>query len=553
MGETPMGTHLPPPALLRGDFFAARAELETALAQGDAPEVHQLLAGVCLVLEDLDGAQRHAEAAYRGHRDAGNPAGAAAAAILIAEVHEWRGDEAGISGWLARARRLVDEAGECVERGYLELARTGCVVPDVVELEASADVAFATARRFGDSDLEVRALADGGLALVSQGRVADGLARLDEAMAAVVAGDVRSYAVAGMSCCAMLHACDRAGDLDRAGHWADAVFRSARNRFGEPPPVVLQSHCRLMYGTILAELGRWDEAEVQFLRTREGTTCLHYRADASARLAELRIRQGRVAEAAELLAGYEDCREAATAQARLSAARGETDIAAATLRRALHEESTNLLARGPLLSLLVEVELARGELKPAVGAAEELGSIAAAVDVPLLHALAALGAARVAGATGGDAAPHLHAALRSIPAGQRLLLRADVQLELAAALRDTDRGAAIAEARAALATYERLESRRSAGQAAALLRELGVSARMRSDPEPEAMLSRREREVLELVAAGLSNGEIAQRLFITPKTAEHHVSSILGKLGVRTRAEAAVLGSARATGVRGQG
>jgi DNA-binding NarL/FixJ family response regulator len=53
------------------------------------------------------------------------------------------------------------------------------------------------------------------------------------------------------------------------------------------------------------------------------------------------------------------------------------------------------------------------------------------------------------------------------------------------------------------------------------------------------VLSRREREVVPLVAEGLSNAEIARRLFVTPKTVEHHVTSILGKLGLRTRAEVA--------------
>jgi DNA-binding NarL/FixJ family response regulator len=59
------------------------------------------------------------------------------------------------------------------------------------------------------------------------------------------------------------------------------------------------------------------------------------------------------------------------------------------------------------------------------------------------------------------------------------------------------------------------------------------------DPARQLGLTRREREVLGLVAEGLTNREIAQALFVTEKTAGAHVSSILAKLHVRSRLEAA--------------
>jgi DNA-binding CsgD family transcriptional regulator len=52
------------------------------------------------------------------------------------------------------------------------------------------------------------------------------------------------------------------------------------------------------------------------------------------------------------------------------------------------------------------------------------------------------------------------------------------------------------------------------------------------------VLTRRENEVLGLLSYGLSNTQIGGRLFISPKTVEHHVGRILSKLGLHSRAEA---------------
>ncbi len=120
------------------------------------------------------------------------------------------------------------------------------------------------------------------------------------------------------------------------------------------------------------------------------------------------------------------------------------------------------------------------------------------------------------------------------------------RLELARALAETRPEVARIEARAALEAFERLEAARPADAAAALLRTLGVRSSTARQPEG-SVLTRREQEVLDLLGRGLSNPEIAERLYISRKTVEHHVSNILAKLGLRSRAEAAAYSLRRPT------
>jgi len=114
---------------------------------------------------------------------------------------------------------------------------------------------------------------------------------------------------------------------------------------------------------------------------------------------------------------------------------------------------------------------------------------------------------------------------------------ARARLALANALVTERPQLAMAEARAALEAFERLQAARDADAAAPLLGSLRVPAAVAN--KGGGLLTRRETEVLELLSQGLSNPEIAARLYLSRKTVEHHVGNILAKLGLRSRAEAA--------------
>jgi tetratricopeptide (TPR) repeat protein len=287
--------------------------------------------------------------------------------------------ESGRHEWLGRARRLLNEAGACVEEGYYRVARRGFEVPDVAELEADAAAALDVARRFGDTELAIRAQAERGLALVSLGRTGEGLALLEAATSAVTAGAVPTFGTCGMTCCALVTTCYRLGDLERLTRLVDGLRRMADEHFHGLQQPILTAHCRETLGGLLAEAGRWDEAETELGRAIASSACVGHRAAAAASLAALRLHQGRLEEAANLLRGLEHRPEVAAAMAQLQAARGELELAARTLRSALRAQETNIVLSAPLLSHLVDVELRRGDVDAADRAAARLESITRAL------------------------------------------------------------------------------------------------------------------------------------------------------------------------------
>lgn len=402
----------------------------------DTMTPHELLMGgiQAFAHEDWPTSSDLLESAFSAYRDLDDNRGAARAATFLGILHyDAYGNESVSRGWLSRAGRLLDREGRCVERGYLELALVACEARDVSALEESANVALDLAIEFHDPELEARALADGGLALISQGRLREGFARLDEAMAPLSAGEVQNPMMGGAIFCALLTACERTGEMRRAQEWTQACREFADRRLGDSLPV-LHAHCRLAYGVVLCEAGRWPEAEAEMIEATlpTATTCVPKQAEGASAFAHLRLLQGRLDDAEQLLTPYLDRFEICEPLAHLHLAKGELDRAAEVVEGALGQLVGDRLRAGKLLSLLVEVELARGDIGAAERAAERLADYADASDSAILAAESKLSDGRIARRRGNcsDAVAYLKGALSDVDGLDRPVLVSIIETEL---------------------------------------------------------------------------------------------------------------------------
>jgi DNA-binding NarL/FixJ family response regulator len=520
-------------ALGKADWAAASRLFSEALEQKETPEALEGLAKAAFFLDEAELALGSRERAYAGYRKAGRAVDAARVAIALAwDYRTVRGERAVGDGWLRRARRLLQGCGPTREQGWLALREASFALPgDAALASERCAEAEALGRELGDVDLEMTAIALNGLAQVSQGEIAEGMARLDEATTAATAGEMRDPIAIGFSCCYLIFACERVRDFDRAGQWCERVARMAEGWNIR----ALRAVCRAHYGTVLMLRGEWSSAEVVLseaaavMASRPGEAN-----DALARLAELRRRQGRTEEALALITQAEHHPIAVLAEAAIALEGGDAAAAADGAARYLRLLGGASTERAPGLELLAEAQAAVGRPAEAVAAASELTAIAQAAGTDSL-----LGAARHATGSAQRSEGAFEQAREAFEDAVQLLGRAGLPFEAA-------------RARVGLAqTLRELGREEAACRELELARErfvaLGAPAEERRTAALQAqrpagdsrILSARESEVLRLLAEGLSNKQIAARLTLSEHTVHRHVANILVKLRLSSRAAAA--------------
>ena len=342
-------------ALRIGAADRARAAFESV---PESPEVLEGLAAASYVLFEYSRAIDELERAYAGYRRTGDGTGSARVARTLGYLHgSTAGDWAVASGWIARAKTLLSDAPESSERGWVALTEGMFAVDRHVKNEAFG-TAIAIGHATGDADLTFATSSYLGASLVHGDRVEEGMALLDEALAAVAGGDVEDFVVLEEIFCQLFSACEHTQDVRRAEQWIRVGDQIARRR--NLPAV--SAYCRTHYGGILTAAGRWPEADAALTEAVRlwalGQRTL--KAGALVRLADLRIRQGRYDDAAGLLEGLEDP-EARRVRATLHLALGEGTLALDLRQRAVQTADPASSACIPMLAELLDAQLACGQ------------------------------------------------------------------------------------------------------------------------------------------------------------------------------------------------
>lgn len=491
------------------------------------------LATAAYLTGNLDEAVRVLQSGYQDMISNGNSLGAVRFAFWLALILNVRGDVAVGGGWVARAQRLLEnQPPDLPEQAYIlahEFFRH-LAHEDLAPADETAARVVEMARHSANHDLVALGLMCQGRVRIYADQVQQGLALLDEAMVGISAGEV-SPIIAGLVYCSMIEACQEVSDFARAASWTSALTRWCDT---QPGLVPYTGQCSLHRGQIMRLHGAYDEALAEYALAQrryqlEGST-----APAALALTEqgdvLRIR-GKLDEAeASYRQAAELGHEPQPGLALSWLARGRTAAAVSATRRLL-AEAHGPVRRSWILPAGVQIMLAAGLLEDASRYADELSEVAAAFGNPTVRAMAAYAAANVSLAAG-----NVEDALGRARESSRLWSEigspyeaARARVLVARALRELgDHDSAAAELAVARRVFVEVAAAPAADDVDRLL----------GRPRPGG-LTKREVEVLRLVAEGRSNHDIANALVLSPKTVERHLSNIFTKLDVPSRTAAA--------------
>jgi DNA-binding CsgD family transcriptional regulator len=461
---------------------------------------------------------------------------AARSAFWIGLTLMFRGEHGRGSGWLARSERLVDEHGsDCVEQGYILLPRVegSLASGDLAAADHYASEAVRIGEQFRDEDLQAIARHFKGRIQIKSGNMPEGLSLLDETMIAVTEGRL-SPIVTGLIYCSVIETCQNFQIQRRAREWTDALTGWCGS---QPELVAFTGRCLIHRSEILIFDGKWTEALAE-----AGAACRrllagpveHHAGPAFYQEGEVLRLSGRFDEADESYRsasrlGFDP--QPGLALMRLR--QGKSQAALSSIKRTL-ASVRDPVGRMRLLPAAVEIMLAVGDIETARDLGKELLGFAARYVSDAVDAASAEAIGDLSFAEGNleESLPSYGRAAelwRDLHAPYRLSrLRMKIG-QTCAALGDSEGGCR--EVEAARDVFDRLGAEPDRLAAEAMLRGLSQGK--------ERLLTPRQIEVLQLVAEGLTNREIAERLGLSERTVDRHVSDTLARIDAPTRAAAA--------------
>jgi ATP/maltotriose-dependent transcriptional regulator MalT len=522
-------------SFLKQAWGSAFSHLSTADQQAplDAEDLVLLAQAALLVGREAQGTDVLVRA-HQAFLGLGNPQLAARCAFWLGFTLLMSGESAKAGGWLSRAERLVNGQPDCVEKGYLLLPEGYRTfhAGDPATAQTIFAKAAAIGERFQDKDLVTLALQGQGRALIRQGETTRGVALLDEAMVAVTAGEVSPLNAGGVYC-SVLEACGEIFDLRRAQEWTSALEKWCES---QPDLIPYRGHCLVRRAELLQFHGDWTDALQWAQRARELLSNPPPKPDVGSafyQLGEIQRLRGNFAESEEAYRQASQwSRSPRPGLAQLRLAQGQVDAANAAIRR-VAEEVREPLRRAQVLAPYVEIVLAAQDVASARAAAEELAEIAAKHDIPFLRALSsrAWGAVLLAENAAQDALAHLRRSWSLWCELDAPYEASRVRVLVAGAFRSLgDDESALVELKAAREAFQTLGAALDLSRVETLLSKGRI--------EDSTPLTKREVEVLRLVASGITNRGIASKLRISEKTVARHLSNIFTKLDLPSRTAA---------------
>ena len=535
-------------ALSVGEWEKARDYLQQALSEDQSPEIYEELGWACWWINDASGVFENRTKAFNLYLEKDDKLDAARNACWIGvDCIEFKGEFAIASGWFKRAENLLEGLPPSSELCMFKIlkARWTFQVDKNSELAFKLlDESLIMSKSLNNIDGEMLAEALKGFILIVEGNIAEGMPLLDDATLLAINSDQSDIKFTTITCCYLIDACERIRDYERATQWCDNVKELCKKwRYK-----AMFANCRMKHAGLLIWKGDWIEAEeelvsaaneLQEFRPIQVNAC-------TVRLADLKRRQGKWNEAEELLSKVESHPLKQLYSAFLYFDRQEyeksLDIAERYLRRfSLNEKAE----RTVVLELLIKIKIKLGRIEKAQSLFDELKEIVSSVNtLPLKAALLnAEGNLNFVSKNYEQAKNYLEDAIDVYDKIKSSFESARTKVLLAEVLVKLNKFAqAEGELDTALIKFKDLGAAKDFEKTRFALKNLYKESAEDSNKN-KFEFTGRELEVLRLISEGKNNEEIAEKLFLSVRTVEKHLTNIYSKVGVSGKSARAYVAS----------